>query len=230
MIPALAAFMAGGVSPIALLDSWTNVSEAIASPGSKSVSSGSNRILLVRTSTRGDPTRTVTAVTYGGESMTLVDEETSTGGQDLHTALWRLGESGIAAASGTAFGITSSNTTSVQFRMQAASYENVDQTTPVVDSFNSASVSPGDDPIASALTTVEGGVALGLIGINQGTATIEPDPDASFSNMTERLEVAADNSHHLIGETDTDGTNFTATLSTSHTSRAHLIGASFRPA
>ena len=230
MIPALAGFFAGGVQPIVLLDSWTNVSTAITSPGSKSVSSGSNRFLFARTSSRVNGTGIpITAVTWGGQSMTLTEEETTTGGPDLHTALWRLDDADIAAASGTSFGLTPSSGTT-EFRMQAASYENIDQATPVVDNFNSASVNAGDDPVASALATVAGGIALGLIGINQGTATIEPDPDASFSNMTERLEIAALNSHHLIGETDTDGTNFTMTLSTSHLSRAHLLGVSLRPA
>ena len=229
MIPGLAGFFAGGVQPIVLLDSWTNVSTDIDTPGSKSVSSGSNRMLFVRTSYRIDPGVDITAVTYGGESLTLVEEENSTGGVDLHTALWRLNEAGIAAASGTSFGLTPS-TGGPEFRMHAASYENVDQSSPIVDNFSSVSVNAGDDPVASALTTVAGGIALGLIGINQGTSTIEPDPDASFSNMTERLEIAAANSHHLVGEADTDGSNFTATLSTSHLSRAHLIGVSLRPA
>lgn len=185
-------------------------------------------MLFARTSYRVDPGVDITAVTWGGQSMTLVEEENSTGGPDLHTALWRLNESGIAAASGTSFGLTPSSGGS-EFYMQAGSYQDVDQSTPIVANFNSASVNAGDDPVASALTTVDGGVALGLIGINQGTG-IEPDADASFSNMTERLEVVAPNSHHLIGETDTDGTNFTATLSTSHLSRAHLLGVSLRPA
>jgi len=229
MIPAVATFMAGGLVPVVLLDAWTNVSTDIDTPGSKAVSSGSNRLMLVRTSYRIDPGVDITAVTYGGESMTLVEDENSTGGQDLHTALWRLNEAGIAAASGTAFGLTPSTGTT-EFRMQAASYENVDQSSPIVDSFSSVSVNAGDDPIASALTTVAGGIALGLIGINQGTVTIEPDPDASFSNMNQRLEIAAANSHHLIGEAATDGSNFTATLSTSHLSRAHLLGVSLRAA
>ena len=229
MIPALAGFFAGGVQPIVLLDSWTNVSTSIGTPGSKSVSSGSNRLLLVRTLNRVNGTGIdITAVTWGGQSLTLVEEENSTGGPDMHTALWRLNEAGIAAASGTAFGLTPSSGTD-EFRMQAASYENVDQSSPIVDNFSAASTVAGGDPAASALTTVAGGVALGFIGINQGTG-IEPDADASFSNMTERLEVPSANQHTLIGETDTDGTNFTMTLSTSHLSRAHLLGVSLRPA
>jgi hypothetical protein len=47
--------------------------------------------------------------------MTLLEEESSTGGPDLHTSLWHLNEAGIAAASGTAFGVTSDNSTSIEF-------------------------------------------------------------------------------------------------------------------
>jgi len=214
---------------IALLDAWTNESTAIDTPGSKTVSAGSDRVLFARTHTRGDPLRTVTALTYGGQSMTLVEEETSTGGQDMHTALWILNDAGIAAAANTSFGITSDNATGVQFRLQAGSYEGVDQANPVVDNFSSASVNAGDTPVASALTTVDGGVAIGTIGLNVGTSA-NPDPEASFTNMTERLALAATTTHHVIGEVDTDGTSFTPTLTTTHASRAQLLGVALRPA
>ena len=230
MIPALAPVLAGGPTTLSLLNAWTNVSTNISSPGSKAVSSGSNRMLFVHTISRNDPLRSVTGVTYGGEPMTLVDQQVNTPGPDLHTSLWRLGETGLAAASGTAFGITSSNATSVDFTMQAASYQLVDQASPIVDTISSGSSSDGADPSPnSPLTTVDGGIALGLIGINQGTNE-NPDADASFSNMTELLEVPRPDTHVLIGHATTDGTTFAPAFSTTHSGRAHIIGASLRPA
>ena len=230
MIPALAPFLAGGPTTLSLLNAWTNVSTDIDSPGSKAVSPGSDRLLLVHTISRNDPLRTVTGVSYGGEDMTLVDDQTRTPGPDLHTSLWRLGEAGIAAAVGTAFIITSSNTTSVDFSMQAAVYQLVDQASPIEDSISAGSNSDGADPSpGSPLATVDGGIAIGLIGINQGTNE-NPDADASFANMTELLEVPRPDAHVLIAHTATDGTTFAPAFSTTHTSRAHIIGASLRPA
>ncbi len=230
MIPAVGAMLSGGVQPIAILDAWSTISTSIAAPGSVAVSNGSNRLLLARTSSRATSGRVITSLSYGGQAMTLIDEESTTAGPDLHTALWRLNEAGLDAISGTAFVLTSSSAAATEFRMQAASYANVSQGSPIVDSFSLSSPNAGDAPDTEALTTVVDGIALGFLGINQGASTIEPDPDASFANMTEIFEDAASNSHHLIGQADTDGTNFTPSVSTSHLSRAHLIGVALRPA
>ena len=111
--------------------------------------------------------------------------------------------------------------------MQAACYQLVDQASPIVDSISSGSNSDGaDSSPGSPLATVDGGIA---IGINQGINE-NPHADASFSNMTELLEVPRPDTHVLIAHAATDGTTFAPAFSTTHTGRAHIIGPSLRPA
>lgn len=213
---------------IALLDAWTNVSTAIGTPGSKPVSAGANRLELARTSSRAGSAVTVTALSYGGQPMTLVDEEITITGPDFHTALWSLDEAGIAAASGTAFSITPSSG-ATQFRLQAGSYENVDQLDPIVDNF-SVNADSGGNPTSQALTTVAGGKALAIVGANRGSDDLGATEDAAYSNMTERVEVIGTQSYNSIADADTDGTNFTPGTTVTHQTVAHLIGVSLRKA
>lgn len=228
MTPAVAAFMAGKVTPIATLDSWTNVTNFIGTPGSKTVSAGDSRLLVVRTSLRTTSDSTITGVSWGGQAMTLVDRETTTTNPDLDTAVWELDEAGIAAASGTSFTLTDSGSLlNTQFRLQAGSYENVDQTDPIVDSF-SVNATGGANPTTTALTTVDGGKVLAFVGANRGTNDGGATEDASYSNMTEQLEQTGTTSYTSLAEADADGSNFTPGTTVTHESIAHVVGVSLR--
>jgi hypothetical protein len=220
MIPALAAFMAGGGPPIALLDSWSLTGTDSGSPGSKSVAAGDNRLLLAyigEESTSHEPT----AVTYGGEAMTLAILRQSASGFPVSGSFWYLNDAGIAAASGTGFGVTFDG----QFRMLAGSYANVGQSSPVVDTDSNI----GDGSVAAALSmaTADGGFGIAAWSESSSGASI----NASWSNVTELIEEDASSSYHSIAHAATDGSTLAPSLTSGGTVlRNVLAGLTLRPA
>lgn len=218
--------------PVLALDAWTLVSSAAATPGSKTVSAGTSRVLLYAVSNRNGVASAgaqLTAVSYGGQAMTQVERTESAGpGTDTEVSLWILDEAGIAAASGTAFTITHGNTGAVQYRAFAGSYEVVDQATPVLDSFAAIAAS-GAAPTASALTTGVGGVVLGFIGNSEGSNTSTPDVTAWGGGLTELLENTGTASYASLAELlDATGANVTPSPTVSGFANSVLIGASFK--
>ncbi len=219
------------IQQITELDAWLDngTSVSLASPGSRTISAGDDRLFLAHPTSAAGSSVLITGLSWGGQAMTLVDEETSTGGRDLHSSVWRLDEAGIDAASGTAF-IVTPNSGSTQFRIRSATYENVDQVSPVVGSFAVSSVNAGDDPISSELVTINGGKAVAATAINRGTSDAGTE-DISYSNMTEQVEENASTSQYSsVADTDVDGTGFTPGVTSTQTGgRVHLIGVSLRP-
>ena len=213
------------IAAVALLDAWLDqgTGVSLAAPGSRALSAGTDRLFLAHVSTAGTTTP-VTALSWGGQAMTLVDSEASTGGRDLDTAVFRLEDADIAAAVGDAF-IVTPDSGGVSFRMRTATYQNVDQTTPVLDSFNSTSVGQGDDPVSQSLTTAENGIAIAAVSINRGQDDAGTE-DVSYTNLTERVEDnASTGQYSSVADANTDGTDFTPTLTTTQTNgRVHLIG------
>lgn len=113
---------------VTLLDSWT-------AGLSRSVSSGSNRMLLFFVSTEnGNGPRDATAVSYGGQSLTPIASGTTgtSGGFVANMEFWILLESSIASATSTAFSVTFATTTLVENVQYYASavYAGVDQVLP----------------------------------------------------------------------------------------------------
>ncbi len=209
---------------VTIVDAWTEVGTSITASPTFAVSSLTDGCLVARTSSAGGVLRTVTALSYGNQAMTLVDEESTTTGRDLHTALWVLDAAGLAAAVDTAFDITSDNTEATQFRLQAATYANVNQAGLTLDNF-SVSATGGATPTPEALTTDNRGIAIIAAATNIGTSD-DPDPDVTYSNLTERLESAGTQAYAGIADAATDGTDFTASTTYSDTSTGHMLGLS----
>lgn len=218
---------AGG---IALLDSWAITSTTDANPGDFTVSSGSNRLLLLAVNTRTTNAAQLTAVTYGGQSMTLTEAAVIFQGPDSAVSFWFLNGAGIAAASNSDFGFTF-NTTPVndQLRAVAGSYTGVDQASPLIDSFTNAAVN-GDDPPITALTSVDGALIAAVYCANRGTSDTPTVEDASYVNLTEAIEVEASQSYLSVGTGSASGVSFTIDASLTHQTAAHIVGAAFRPA
>jgi hypothetical protein len=92
-----------------------------------------------------DGDRDISNVTYGGQTMTQAVEDFALAGGDNYTRceIWYLGESGIAAATGTTFAITYTGAPpSGNFRdaQAAATFQGVDQAAPITDTASFASV------------------------------------------------------------------------------------------
>ncbi|MDB4306301.1 hypothetical protein N9980_01925 [bacterium] len=214
---------------VTLLDGWQVVSTVTTLPNSRAVSAGSNRLLLLSVNLRTTNSSEMTAVTFGGQSMVLVDGALVSAGPEQHSSLWRLSEAGIAAASGSAFGFTLSPApVNQQFRTHSASYVNVNQTTPENDSFN-ATATGGANPTAVALTNEDGGLVVAVVGANRGTLTTGADEDAAYSNMSEVAEVQLQNMYMSIATAATDGTDFTPGITLTHESGAVFACGSFNP-
>lgn len=200
---------------VAVLDDWTRVSTTSSSPGSKTVSSGDNRALFYAISAR-QPSGSVTAVTYGGQSMTQIRTAfTNGGGADMNASLWVLNESGIDAAANSNFAITGGGGS--QYRAFAASYENVDQTTlPKASSLDEDTSNSA--PNTAPLATDDGGYAFGLVANASNSSS-----DVTWSNVTEDIEESASSSYASIASLPTDGTNIDPSVSVTGFSNSVLI-------
>jgi hypothetical protein len=135
-----------------------------------SVSTGTNRALIVGVQTEGTQSGTITC-TYGGQSMTNVAQEIAASGSTQQTvAIFFLNDAGIEAASGTT--ITAGNVGSVDTTVHAASYEDCVQTTPTNYDTDTANAST-PNPLAALdiTTTSDNSVVVAFSGMgNAGTA------------------------------------------------------------
>lgn len=217
---------------VSLLDSWTVTGTGLGNPGSFSVSSGSDRLLILVTYSRAGSAIPITAVTYGGESMTplfsLPNGVATTSGPDMNTQIWILDDADIESASGTSFSPTpSSGATTARFI--AACYEGVDQTDPINDQFSATAIG-GGNPTTEALTTTADSFAVAALIANRGTSDVGATENASYTNMTEQLEETVSDSYTSIAHAATSGSNFTPGTTIVHQSAAHLLAISLEAA
>jgi hypothetical protein len=147
---------------VAVLNNWTT-------GNTKTISSGVSRCLIaVVVLENGNGPRDVTALTYGGQSMTQIAEEFvgTTGAFTGKIEYWRLMETGIAAASNTSFvaTYTAAGLTENWEALSSAVFQYVDQVTPVSD-FETFTSNNSTNPITlgSAMTTVAGGIAISTV-------------------------------------------------------------------
>jgi hypothetical protein len=134
------------------------------------VSSGSNRALIVGIEQEGTTAGTPTA-TYGTQSMTLVDEiEVNPGTTSQRVSLLWCNDATIEAASTTAIAV--SNVAGTSVTVHAASYEEVSQTlTTNTNTDSSAAATPNPLVNADITTGAASAVVISLGGMgNSGTA------------------------------------------------------------
>jgi hypothetical protein len=125
------------------LDDWVDAS-------SITISSGSNRLLVVCAAMEASSDYPISA-TYGGQSLTNIYFDYYNSDS---LSVWTLDESGISAASGTSISFTTNLGGPVD-HIFAASFENVDQTSPIADSQSGENHgSPSDTITCSASLTV----------------------------------------------------------------------------
>ncbi|MCP3915233.1 MAG: PKD domain-containing protein, partial [bacterium] len=137
---------------------------------------GSNRLLVVALGGESevDGANDFTAVTYGGQSLTLLTGlETSAVGFSFVDQLWYLDEAGIAAATSDAIAVTVTGPGFGDVSVAAVTYCNVDPSNPIG---NTVSVEDSDatptDPLSASLTVGLGNAAVAAIGCGRpGTFT-----------------------------------------------------------
>lgn len=150
------------------------------SPGSFTVSAGSNRLLVYIQIYEGN-TDTISQVAYGGQNMTEDVRASTAAGGDMDVRIWTLDDAGIVAASGTSFVVT--GTTSDTYRAYVGSLEGVEQGgTRVVDT--TARIDSSQIGIAVDTDVVEDGFVVGGGG-NGGSVDAH-----AWTGITERIETS----------------------------------------
>lgn len=151
---------------VALLDSHTADLEST-NPSNFSVSAGSNRILLVGYTQEPFDTATLTSLDYGGNTLTKVADALSnpSSGTRVSATWFYLDEADIASAGDTVFdSLVFSGTGPVDIRRGwvVASYEGVDQTTPIFHNNENGDDSGAIDPITVDLNNKTDAIAIAL--------------------------------------------------------------------
>lgn len=149
-----------------ILDPWELESTGTANTGNRVFSAGSQRVIIytcfLRTS--GAISQTVTQAFYGNRPMSLIESEVSAAaGADIHVSSWYLLESEADLIENTLFTITRSTGDTAVYRAYSASYEGVDQNTPILDSFSALGLG-GSAPTGEPLATQEDASLVGLWG------------------------------------------------------------------
>ena len=153
---------------VALLDGWgTGLT--------KSVSAGTDRCLLVTyCQENGTNSRDLTAMTYGGRSMTqLIEYSAGTpGGFTARIEVWILLESELALAGSTAIVPTFGAYTALEYcdAFSSATFQYVDQNAPLYSQASSgAQGTTNPHQLGSAISTLAGSMAINLVTCGNNT-------------------------------------------------------------
>jgi len=225
------------IIPIFLATVFTTVTAAdvISRAGSwttgltHTAAAGSNRLLIFEIgyeNNSGD-VGDASSVTYGGQALTFITSSfvQSSNSFAARAQLWYLDEAGIAAATNNTFSIIWPGASPQQPAYGAATFQNVDQASPIVD-FSSAFVDGSTpNPITTNVTVVTDGLSLAMAQCgNNGSYSwnngwIEGIDQALGSSVNS----AADN------QETADGTS-TASATHSNPNRQVIVAASLSPA
>lgn len=157
-----------GVNNVALLNTWTTGL-------TRTLSAGTNRCLVVTyAQENGNGSRDITAMTYGGRSMTQLAEVApgTAGGFHARLEVWILLEADLALASGTAIVPTYGAYTAQEYceAFSSAVFQHVDQINPAPSIQTSGAVStPNPHQIGTAITTFDGSMAINLVTCGNNT-------------------------------------------------------------
>ena len=151
--------------PVAILDAWTTGL-------THTVSAGSNRLLLFAVGYENGSDTGVSTVTYGTQTLTPIIGDVAGTTTVGRVELWYLNEAGIAAASGNTFSVTWGGAAPTQPMYAAATYENVNQSTPIADSASNSTDTTAPNPITAAVNVTDGDMAVAAaISGNTGSYT-----------------------------------------------------------
>lgn len=163
-----------GAQDVALLDAWTTGL-------TRTVSAGSDRCLVVAyCQENGINSRDLTAVTYGGRSMTQVVEVAAgnSGGFHARLEVWILLDAEISLAASTTIVPTFGSYTDHEYcdAFSSAVFRNVDQLSPVVSQQTSgAQASANPHQLSASIGTLDGSMAVNLATCGNNTTPATTD-------------------------------------------------------
>jgi hypothetical protein len=168
------------MADVARLD--TPTSAASTSTHTYTVSAGDNRLLIVGVQQEVASATAPSAVTYGGQTMSSEVGTIATGSVDQRVDLFTLDEAGIDAASSSTISVTGAAGSAT---IHAASYENVDQTTPVPETNTDSTTTSTPNPMTTApITAGDGSAVVAFAGCGDNTTV-------TWANVTEQTEQVA---------------------------------------
>ena len=180
---------------VTILDAWTTGT-------THTVSSGSDRLLVFIAGMEngmagGSPPagdRDLTAVTYGGQSLTAAAEVVVCSGSPnsfcARTELWYLDEAGIQAATGSTFSVTWAGDPPFELEeyYAAVTLEDVDQNSPIGDSSTNGTTTANPIQTSSALVVGEGDfVVVSAFAGMAGSYT----PGSSYTEGTDQSALSS---------------------------------------
>ncbi|HEX9751135.1 MAG TPA: Ig-like domain-containing protein, partial [candidate division Zixibacteria bacterium] len=210
----------GQFTPVARVGAWT-------SGLTHTAGAGSDRLLVFAFGYENDGERPVTGVTYGGVAMTpAVTRVSGTTGFVAHASLWYLDEAGIVAATDNTFNVTVGGTAvAYDPAYAAATFENVEQTVPIVDADSNSTTGSTPNPLTIPLSVIDGAMSIGAFDAgNTGSYTWN-------NGWTEGADISATSSTMSTGENaeTADGTS-TASATHSGPNRQSAVAIALRPA
>ena len=179
----------GSISP-SLVGSWTGETDFGTNGLNYTPGAGSNRIALVTITaeSNSNPVANINQVTLGGQTLTAI--ESSDGivvgsAGSFHNLIWLgyLNETSIGSMSGNTLNITwdTAPTNSPPIMVQAATYQNVDQTTPIADSASNTNI--------AASSIQAGDVSVGTYdSLVYLTTCGQPSDHSAPGGYTEQIE------------------------------------------
>lgn len=185
-----------------LLDAVADTGATNASPGSFSVTAGTDRVLFYILHSTGN-VDTITGVDYGGQAMTLLVQATNILGFHMRVRIFALNDAGIVAASDTDFSVTGAS--NGNFKATGLTIQDADQSLTTIDT---AVVEASLDGTSTPIDVEAGGIVVAT------GATTNPT-DIAWTGITERLELdpsqTASTAFDATGTTETINLGLTIT-------------------
>lgn len=222
-------FVFGVAAPVAVssLDTIGHiVSGGTLNTGTITVSSGTDRLLVVILGTEHSTIITHDSMTYGGESMTKIVDDGAGATHSVAISIWYLDEAGIVAASGTTV-VPTFSASPTQGVVFAGSLQDVNQSTPVGNS-GSNNDPTSHSELAVVITDVDDGftVGAGYVGtqISMSMVNVTDFPDSEHKETSSTLcggaiATTGTSSRSVEYDKDTGGT----------TNRGCIAAAAFNP-
>jgi hypothetical protein len=121
---------------------------------------GNDRLLVFMVSYENSADVGVSTVKYGGQSLTRINGTAAGTSSIDRVELWYLKEAGIVAATNTTFVVTYGGTAPTAVLYAAATYKNVDQTTPILASNINSTNNSSPNPITTTVSVTADGIAI----------------------------------------------------------------------
>ncbi|NQT24340.1 carbohydrate-binding protein [candidate division KSB1 bacterium] len=198
-----------GGGTVAIAGSWT-------SGTSHTAESGLDRLLVLTAHVEHSGAVSLNSVNYGGQSMTMVVEQSANTGYVAYTAVFVLNEAGISAASGNTFSASWSTSTAQSPGYSSVFLTGVNQSSPIGSSDgNSSTVASAS---TSALSTTDGDMVL-LAATCGNTGTY-----STTNGFMEAIELGISSSDGIAGYIAASGSDETPGVTHSSVNRQSIVG------